>query len=61
MATSEAWVTIPEAAEHVGVSPRALYRWINIGLVEGRRVGPKLVQVNLRSVEAQVTPIGKPK
>jgi excisionase family DNA binding protein len=41
-----------EAAERLHVSPRTVRRYGKTGLLEERRVGPRLVRITAESVEA---------
>lgn len=41
-----------EAAERLHVSPRTVRRYGRNGLLEERRVGPRLVRITVESVEA---------
>jgi excisionase family DNA binding protein len=39
-------LTIRQAAEHFGVDPRTIRRWISAGVLPARRVGPRVIRVN---------------
>jgi predicted site-specific integrase-resolvase len=41
-----------EAAERLDISPRTVRRYCAAGLLDGRRVGPKLIKVTEASVRA---------
>lgn len=45
------WVSLADAAEHVGVTTRTLRRWIAAGTLPAYRVGRRLVRVNLEDLE----------
>lgn len=49
--------TIAQAAEHANVSTKTIRRWISQGLVEAERVGPRLIRVNLASLDRLGTPL----
>jgi excisionase family DNA binding protein len=51
------WVSLADAAEHVGVTTRTLRRWIAAGTLPAYRVGPRLVRVDLGDVEELMRPI----
>nr|WP_069403191.1 helix-turn-helix domain-containing protein [Mycolicibacterium holsaticum] len=51
-------ITIQAAAEMLAVDPRTIRRWIAQGRLKARRVGPKLIRVELASVEAMGQPVG---
>jgi excisionase family DNA binding protein len=44
------WGTVQEAAEFFGVATITIRRWISAGQIEAKRVGPKLIRVNLNSL-----------
>lgn len=46
------WGTIDEAAELRQVSAKTIRRYISQGLIEAERFGPRLIRVNLTSVES---------
>lgn len=48
------WGTIPDAALKYKVSEKTIRRWITSGTLEARRLGPRLIRVNL------ATDIGRP-
>jgi hypothetical protein len=43
------WVTIPTAAEYVGLTPAAVYKWVYRGRLEGRMGGDRRLRVLLRA------------
>lgn len=43
------WVTIAQAALVYSVSEKTIRRWISAGTLEARRVGPRLIRVNVAS------------
>lgn len=45
--TAPNWVTIPEAADHYKVSTKTVRRMIARGEIEAKRVGPRLIRINL--------------
>lgn len=46
------YVSLAQAAEHVGVSERTIRRWIADGRLAGYRVGPRLLRVDRAELEA---------
>lgn len=51
------WVPISQASEYLSVSPATLRRMISRGEVDARRFGPRLIRVNLASIEKAATPL----
>lgn len=51
------WGTIPEAARQFKVSHDTIRRMISRGEIEAKRFGPRLIRVNLASIEAAATPL----
>ena len=49
------WVPITTAADHFAVSADTIRRWLASGVITGERIGPKLIRVDLSSIES--TPI----
>lgn len=47
------WATIERAAEHYGVSRSSIRRWIDAGLIHAERMGPRLIRVDLYSLQGQ--------
>lgn len=45
--------TVQEAADYWGVSPKTIRRWIAGSLIHAERVGPKLIRVDLDSLETR--------
>lgn len=43
------WGTIQQAAEAYQVSQKTIRRWISAGIIDARRVGPRLIRVDLAS------------
>lgn len=39
MTTSEDFVPVREVAKHFGVTPAAIYKWVDQGRIEARRLG----------------------
>ncbi len=57
MSTPE-WVSLATAAERFDLSIETLRRMISRGEIEARRFGPRLIRVNLASIEAAAEPLG---
>lgn len=52
MTEEETLIDAGEAARLLRVSRRTVYRYAALGLLDGRRIGPKLIRVTARSVDA---------
>ncbi|WP_328858156.1 helix-turn-helix domain-containing protein [Williamsia herbipolensis] len=48
---NERWLTVPEAATELRVSTKTIRRWIGSGHLTARRVGPKLLRIDSRTIE----------
>lgn len=57
-ATSPAYGTIAEAADRLQVSGKTVRRYIAAGRLTAVRIGPRLVRVDLASLERLARPIG---
>lgn len=51
-------ITIHEAAEHLGVDPKTIRRYISQGRLTAVRVGPRLIRIDRESLEKLGTPVG---
>lgn len=49
--TTPTWGTIQDAADIKGISPQTVRRYITQGLIDAERVGPRLIRVNLSSLD----------
>lgn len=49
--TASDWGTIQEAADRYKVSAKTIRRMITRGQIEAKRFGPRLIRVNLASLE----------
>jgi excisionase family DNA binding protein len=47
------WITVSEAAEHIGCSPRTVLRLADAGSIEKVEVNPRLFLVKKADVEAE--------
>ena len=45
------WVSIRDAAEQLQCSTKTVRRWITQGRIEAKRFGPKLIRVNVASLD----------
>lgn len=45
------WSTIQQSADHYQVSTKTIRRWITDGRIEAKRVGPRLIRVDLNSLD----------
>ncbi|OZC29937.1 helix-turn-helix domain-containing protein [Gordonia polyisoprenivorans] len=52
------YVSLDDAADYAGVSTRTIRRWITDNRIAARRVGPRLVRVDLKSIDAMFEPMG---
>jgi hypothetical protein len=52
----EQWMWVKKAADQYGVSADAVRDWIHDGLIVGRRVGKRKLQVDVNSLEAYIQP-----
>ena len=55
--TPPEWGTIREAAARRDVSVQTMRRYIALGLVQAERLGPRLIRVNLTSLETAGRPL----
>lgn len=53
---STRYISIPEAAEALGVSAKTVRRRITDGTIEARRIGPRTIRIP----EASLTAAGRP-
>jgi excisionase family DNA binding protein len=51
-------IGLPEAAERCGVHYRTVRRWINAGLIDAVRIGPKLLRVDAADLAKLMEPTG---
>lgn len=51
------WGTIQEAAEEKKVSLSTARRWISSGLIYAERVGPRMIRVDLNTLETLGRPL----
>lgn len=54
----DGWGTIPQAAKYYQLSTDTIRRMIARGEIEAKRFGPRLIRVNLASIEATARKIG---
>lgn len=52
-------LSIPQAAEMMGVSQDALRRWIREGLIPARRIGKRMLRVNKSDLARLVTDVSR--
>ncbi|MGB3229584.1 MAG: helix-turn-helix domain-containing protein [Mycobacterium sp.] len=50
--------TIKAAAEHLGVDPKTVRRWISQGRLTAYRVGPRLIRIDRASLLKLARPVG---
>lgn len=51
------WGTVSEAAVYMGVSTKTIRRRITDGTVEAKKFGPRLIRVNMSSLEKSGRPL----
>lgn len=51
------WATIQDASAYYALSVKTLRRMISRGDIEAKRFGPRLIRVNLASIEAAAKPL----
>jgi excisionase family DNA binding protein len=52
------YITIKDAAAKVGVHPRTVRRWIEDGLIDAYRVGPRVVRIDAASLDSLAVRMG---
>jgi len=52
----ESYLTVPQAAEQLGVHPSTIRRWIDFGLLRAYRLGQKRIALKRSDVERMVVP-----
>ena len=52
----ESYLTVAQAAEHLGVHQSTIRRWIDAGILTAYRVGPKRLRLKTADVERAVLP-----
>ncbi|MCX4094842.1 helix-turn-helix domain-containing protein [Nocardia sp. alder85J] len=50
-------ISLRDAGQLAGVSPKTIRRWVNAGFLDGFQVGPRLIKVDRNQVLAQVRPL----
>lgn len=45
------WLSIQEAAEHLGVNPRTVRRYMRLGRLEASRISNKVVRIRLADLD----------
>lgn len=51
------WGTVQDAADRKKVSRKTIRRWISEGRIDAERVGPRLIRVDLDSVDRLGRPL----
>jgi excisionase family DNA binding protein len=59
MANSEYWLTVDEAASHLHVSTKTVYKWIKNGLLRAHRLGPRRIAISIDDLDDLYRPFGK--
>lgn len=52
MSVQRRWLSVPEAARYLNVGPRTLIRLMDRGEVARHRLGPQMVRVDVRELDA---------
>ena len=52
-----AWVSLEDAATHLGVSSKTIRRYIAAGRLPAQRVGPRLIRVRVSDLDAMGSPL----
>lgn len=47
-------ISLEQAAEYAGVSPRTVRRYVAAGRLTGYRVGPRLIRLDISEVDAML-------
>lgn len=59
---TEKWVSVPEIAEHLGISKETVYRWVDAKKIPAHKVGKqwkfKITEVDLWVVNGGAAPEG---
>jgi len=55
-APARQWLSIADAADRLGVSTKTIRRYIAAGTIRAERVGPRLIRIDVASLDA----LGKP-
>lgn len=58
MQNTRKFVSIAESAEYLGVSPKTIRNMIERGDLPAWRIGRKTIRLDLRDLDALITPIG---
>jgi excisionase family DNA binding protein len=45
------WATLAAAAAYLTVNERTIRRWLSDGTIPGKRIGPKLIRVDLNDLD----------
>lgn len=51
-------ISLAEAAERADVSVRTIRRYISAGRIPAHRVGPRLIKIDARDLDALLSPVG---
>ena len=55
--TNREWLSINDAARHLGVSPKTIRRLIAVSTVKAYRVGSRMIRLDKAELEAAMRPI----
>ncbi len=57
-ATQPRWVSLQQAADHLGIQKSTLRSWIAQGKLTGYRINARVIRVDLNEVDASLQPFG---
>lgn len=52
------WMTVPEAAAHMGVSTKTVRNYIGKGYLKAHRFGPRSIRISTDELDALYVPYG---
>ena len=52
-------MTIPEAADHMGVSTKTVRNYIDKGYLQAHRFGPRCIRISIEDINDLYVPYGK--
>ncbi|MBO0677193.1 helix-turn-helix domain-containing protein [Mycolicibacterium sp. S2-37] len=55
--TPEQTMSVAEAASRAGVHPRTMRRWVAEGIINGYRLGPRMLRISAADVDELLAPV----